>query len=119
MNELREYSLPSFLQVHSLSEIGAAYVQGAIGRLHQGELEAIKLAQEVQVDFVVLDDLLARRKAQGLSLKVIGTVGLLLLLEKRRLLDAEQCWQKIRQLTDEHSMYLAPKLLEQIKSKLL
>lgn len=94
-------------------------MQGALGRLHHGELEAIVLAQEIAADYVVLDDLLARRKAQRMAIGVIGTVGLLLLLEKRNLLSAEQIWQKIRQLTEQHGMYLAPQLLQQIKNQLL
>jgi hypothetical protein len=49
---------------------------------------------------------------------VIGTVGLLLLLEKRKLLSAEQTWQKLQQFTEQHGMYLAP-LLQQIKIRLL
>jgi len=94
-------------------------VQGALGRLYQGELETIVLAQEIAVDYVVLDDLLTRRKAQRLGLDVMGTLGLLLFLEKRSVLSAEQAWRKIRQLTEQHSMYLSPQLLQQIKIQLL
>jgi len=119
IHELHEYSSPAFIKVGTLSAIGAAYVQGALGRLHQGELEAMLLAREIAADYVVLDDLLARRKAQRLELKVIGTLGLLLLIEKRGILNAEQTWQKIRQLTEQHGMYLSPPLLQQIKNKLL
>jgi predicted nucleic acid-binding protein len=119
VNELHEYTPPSFIEVVTVSATGAAYVQGALGRLHQGELEAIILAQEKMADYVVLDDLLARRKAHSLAIDVIGTVGLLLLLEKRKLLSAEQTWQKMQQLTEQHGMYLAPQLLQQIKTRLL
>jgi len=49
----------------------------------------------------------------------MGTLGLLLFLEKRRVLSAEQAWRKIRQLTEQHSMYLSPQLLQQIKIQLL
>jgi len=90
IQELRDYALPTFIKAGSLSAIGAAYIQGALGQLHQGELEAIELS----VDFVVLDDLLARRKAQRLEINAIGTLGLLLLFEKRGLLTAEKVWQK-------------------------
>ncbi len=119
IQELHEYTLPAFIKVRTLSATGEAYVQGALGRLHQGELEAIVLAQEIAVDYVVRDDLLARRKAQRVGLDVIGTLGLLLFLEKRSVLDAEQAWQKIQQLTEQHSMYLSPQLLQQIKIQLL
>jgi predicted nucleic acid-binding protein len=96
INELHEYTPPSFIEVVTVSTTGAAYVQGALGRLHQGELGAIILAQEITADYVVLDDLLARRKAHNLAVDVIGTVGLLLLLEKQKLLSAEQTWQKLQ-----------------------
>jgi len=81
-------------------------------------LEAIVLAQEIAADYVVLDDLLARRKAQRLGLSVIGTLGLLLLLEKRSVLSAEEVWQKIQELIRYHGMYLAPQILQQIKNQL-
>jgi predicted nucleic acid-binding protein len=118
INELHEYTPPAFIKVGTLSAIGKAYVQGALGRLHQGELEAIILAREIAADYVVLDDLLARRKAQRLDVNVIGTIGLLLLFEKCGLLNAEQIWQKIQLLTEQHGMYLSPPLLQQIKNKL-
>jgi predicted nucleic acid-binding protein len=98
--------------------MGAAYVQGVVGRLHQGELEAIVLAQELSADYVVLDDLLARQKAQRLAINVIGTLGLLLLLEKRGLLTADDVWQKIILLTQQHGLYLSPKILQHIQFKL-
>ena len=119
IQELRDYAPPTFIKSRSLSAIGAAYIQGALGQLHQGELEAIVLAQELSADFVVLDDLLARRKAQRLEINVIGTLGLLLLIEKRGLLTAEKVWQKIALLTRQHGLYLSPKILHQIQIKLL
>ena len=117
--ELHEHELPAFIQAHALSEVGLGYVRGALGRLHQGELETIVLAKELAADYVVLDDLLARRKAQRLGLQVIGTVGLLLWMEKEQLLDAGQTWEKLQQLTERHGMYLSPSLREQLKQQLL
>ncbi|KAB8318728.1 DUF3368 domain-containing protein [Tolypothrix campylonemoides VB511288] len=43
-----------------------------------GEAEAIALAMELGDVFMILDDRNARRIAQQLGLKVIGTVGMLL-----------------------------------------
>ena len=50
IEELRDYSPPSFIKARSLSTNGAAYAQGALGRLHQGELETMLLAQELSAD---------------------------------------------------------------------
>lgn len=122
-DELLDYTLPDSLHLSEVSEVGAAFVRGAIGQLHQGELEAIVLAQELASDYVVLDDLLTRRKAKRLGVKVIGTIGilllLLLLLEKRGALNAKQTWEKIVQLVEQHNMYLSPHMLEQLKEQLL
>jgi predicted nucleic acid-binding protein len=119
VDELRDYQLPVNIHMRALSLEGAAYVRGALGRLHQGELEAIILAKELIVDYVILDDLLARRKAQRLGIQVMGTLGILLLLKKRRLLSAETTWLKIEQLTEQHGLYVSPHLLQQIKCQLL
>ena len=47
-------------------------------QVDEGEAEAIALAMELGDVFVILDDRNARRIAEQLSLKVIGTVGMLL-----------------------------------------
>ena len=118
-SELGDYSLPSFMRVEALSITGDAYVRGALGQLHRGELSAMVLAQETQADFVIQDDLLARKKAQRLGLKVMGTLGLLLLMAKSNILTPLQVWQHINELTGQHGMYLSPLLMEQIRQRLL
>jgi len=117
-DELRDDNLQTQLALCEVSQIGAAYVRGTIGSLHQGEFEAIVLAQELNADYVVLDDLLARRKAKRLGLQVMGTIGILLFLEKRKKLNANQAWEKIMELTEQYSMYLSPHILEYLKGQL-
>jgi len=119
IDELQDYPLPVNMQISNLSSEGAAYVRGALGRLHQGELEAIILAQELLANYVILDDLLARRKAQRLGMNVMGSMGILLLFKKRGLFSAETTWLKIKQLTEQHGLYVSPHLLQQIKNQLL
>lgn len=43
----------------------------------RGEAEAIALAQSHEVSLVLIDDAKARRVAQQLGLRILGTVGLL------------------------------------------
>ncbi|MEO0011945.1 MAG: hypothetical protein RLZZ535_334 [Cyanobacteriota bacterium] len=47
-------------------------------QMDEGEAEAIALALELENVLLILDDKKARRVAQQMSLKVIGTVGMLL-----------------------------------------
>ena len=68
VDELNGYELPAFIKVQSISRESRAYVRGALDQLHNGELEAMMLAQEIGADYVVLDDLLAKRKAQRLDI---------------------------------------------------
>ncbi len=58
-------------------------VQALLESLGDGESEAIALAIELNADFLILDDLKARKIARKLGLRVIGTAGLLLLAKKR------------------------------------
>jgi predicted nucleic acid-binding protein len=47
--------------------------------LDAGESEAIVLAQELKAAYVLMDDAVARRKAQLIELRVTGTLGILLM----------------------------------------
>lgn len=48
------------------------------GALHDGEVETMILAKEMDADLVIMDDGLARRHAKYLGLAITGTVGVLL-----------------------------------------
>ncbi|AJC71341.1 hypothetical protein X802_03565 [Thermococcus guaymasensis DSM 11113] len=55
--------------------------------LGAGESEAIALAIDLGADFLILDDLKARKIARELGINVIGTAGVLLLAKKRGIVD--------------------------------
>ena len=100
--------LPDFMQIVTLSARGEAFVSGALGRLHRGELEALFLAQETRANFVALDDLLAREKAKELGLRVIGTLGILLLAHKRAFLSSKETRERLTNLVEKHGLYFHP-----------
>jgi len=56
--------------------------------LSWGESATIVLAKELGADWVLIDDLEARRVASHRNLPVIGTIGTLLLAQRRGLLDS-------------------------------
>lgn len=63
--------------------------------LDRGESETIVLAEELCVDYVILDDERARDAARCLNLEVIGTIGLLVRAKKKGLV------KKVKPLLDE------------------
>lgn len=110
--------LPPFVQVAELSDLGQAFVRGALGRLHQGELEVMTLAREQGIGFVALDDRTARRRAGQMGLQPIGTLGILLLAHKRGLLDGDVVAAKIDALVNTHGLFVSSELLMKIRGTL-
>jgi predicted nucleic acid-binding protein len=76
------------------------------------------LAHELQADYVCIDDLPARRKAQRLGLQVIGTVGVLQLAYRSGYLPARTFSRYLDDLTQIHGMYLSPEILCKLKEPL-
>jgi predicted nucleic acid-binding protein len=56
--------------------------------LHAGEREALALALEIPDAIVVVDDGAARREAAALGLRLVGTVGVLVLARQKGLVPA-------------------------------
>ena len=110
--------LPDFIECPSLSETGHAFVRGAIGNLHRGELEAMVLAREQGIDLVATDDKAARNRATQLGLRPIGTLGLIVLAERLGHLDASTAARNIDDLVDIHGLDLSPQIRRQIRGRL-
>ena len=76
--------LPSFIRVEPVAaELPVRFLKL---NLHAGESEAIALALERGIQGIILDDKQAREIAAELGLKVIGTLGLLILAKRKDLL---------------------------------
>ena len=76
--------LPSFISVEPVAaDLPVRFLKL---NLHAGESEAIALALERGVQGIILDDKQAREIADELGLKVIGTLGLLILAKRKGLL---------------------------------
>ena len=61
-----------------------------------GEAEAISLAMEMQATLLLIDDRRARREAEGRGLSVAGTLNVLGVAAKRRLIDLRSTIEKLR-----------------------
>lgn len=113
--EIGDVVLPEFIQVTAISEFGQHYVSGAIGALHAGELEAIRLTEEIEADIVILDDLRARQKAKSQNQTVTGTLGILMLAKEQGFIEKATFVEYLDALVHQHGMWLSEKLLQKLK----
>ena len=107
LDELTDYTAPKFINKSIISDLGKAFVTGSLGALYRGELEAIVLARELNADFVLLDDHLARKKAKRMGIKIIGTLGVLLLACKNEFIKSHDVKHCINALTTQHNMFIS------------
>jgi uncharacterized protein len=80
-------------------------------RLGEGEWEALALAVELRAEWIILDDLPARRSAEASGLNVIGTLGTLVTAKRAGLLNS------IRPELDalvRTSFFLSPRLYDEL-----
>ena len=78
--------------------------------LDYGERQALALAKEIHAELVLLDDKVARRRAEQESLKVKGTLGVVSDAAKAGLLNFRETVEMLRRT----SMHMDPKLVERI-----
>ena len=79
--------------------------------LGAGESEAVCLYEEIDANLLIIDDLEGRRVAERLGIKITGTLGVLLLAKKEKLIDA------VKPLLDEivsHGFRVADELYKDI-----
>ena len=91
---LQETELPGVKEIREATWIETLQVQNALAvsllktDLDGGEAEAIVLAKEVNADYLLVDEKKARRIARNSGLRIMGTLGILVLGVKRELLPA-------------------------------
>ncbi len=76
--------LPGWIEVLEVKH--KHLIQVLLEYLHRGEAESIALATELQGAVIALDDKKARIAARRLGLRVIGTLGILILAKKKGLI---------------------------------
>ena len=102
-------TLPAWLRMVPLQEaVPADVIRPSLGH---GEREALSLAAELDADWLILDDLAARRVARTLHLRVTGTLGVLLASKRRGFIPL------VRPSLDrliEQSFFLSPQLYAEL-----
>ncbi|MEM1558377.1 MAG: DUF3368 domain-containing protein [Thermoproteota archaeon] len=73
-------------------------VNALLDPLAIGEAESIALAVEEKADYIVLDDMLARRRAISMGLNVIGTLRILRLMYDAKLIGRSEVLNSLEKL---------------------
>jgi predicted nucleic acid-binding protein len=84
---------PDWLKVEETPQI----VDSKLDEIQIGERQAIVLAQQIQPEFIVLDDRRARRLAYDRGLNVIGTLGILTTAAEKGLITLRETLADLKQ----------------------
>lgn len=85
-------------------------------KLHQGEINAILLALQSEVEIILLDDEEARIFARKLKIKVKGTLGILIELFKQKFLELEEALKYLKKINA--IMYLSSDVYSYVENEL-
>ena len=85
-------------------------------KLHQGEINAILLALQLEVENILLDDEEARIFARKLKIKVKGTLGILIELFKQKFLELEEALKYLKKINA--IMYLSSDVYSYVEDEL-
>ena len=95
-------------------ELAEASTAGTEPSLHVGERAPILLARQEAADWVLLDDQLARERAQELVLRVKGTLGVIVEAFRRQLLAAEEVELVFQAILDRDDISISDALVHRV-----
>ena len=101
---------PQWLEISSEVPV----TDSKLSELHEGERDAIALAQHVRADALIIDERRGRQEAEARGLIVIGTLGVLVSARERGLVNLAEAIDRLRQT----SFHASPKLLAMILERL-
>jgi predicted nucleic acid-binding protein len=82
--------------------------------LHQGEVEALQLASQQPIEFLLTDDTAARLAARQIGVAVHGTIGVLLRSIRSRQRTATEVVEILSSLPAKSTLHLKKSLLDEI-----
>ncbi len=86
--------------------------------LDLGEQDVILLGQELQADWLIIDERLGRRIAQAMGFQVKGTLGIFLVAHQLNLISQADALKAVEKLSHS-SVRLSPRLIAWFKAQLL
>jgi predicted nucleic acid-binding protein len=89
----------------------------ALMGLDLGEQDVILLGQELDADWLIIDERLGRKIAQAMGFRVKGTLGLFLVAYQLQVLTQAEVDKAVNRLADS-SIRLSPRLINWLKSQL-
>lgn len=103
-------SWPAFISI--LAPIGTEPSLQGNQRLHQGEIEALSLALERKVDFVLMDERAGRAAAASLGLGSLGVLGILIQAKRNALL--REVSPVLDELETKAGFWISPSLRQRV-----
>ena len=100
---------PVWLQVRAPADMSREFPP----TLGTGECEAIALAEEIQADYLLIDDWAGRREAQRRNLIIQGTLGLLRFAAQKGMADLPNTIARLRETSFHASEELIQSMLDE------
>lgn len=100
---------PAWLEIATPKTIATE----VLAHLDSGERDAILLAEEMDADLLILDELKGRRAAESRGLAVIGTLGVLRDAASLNLLDLPAALERLSRT----NFHLSPAILNRLRRK--
>jgi predicted nucleic acid-binding protein len=110
---------PVWLKIHNLTSAmqqQASAWQHA-GLLHGGESEALALAQAIKPDWFITDDAAARLMAESLGIEVHGSIGVVLWMAAKKLVNQTQAETCLTGL-EKSSLWVSSKVRSEARAAL-
>lgn len=80
------------------------------GLLDEGEAEALAYAQEIEADLFLSDDTAARTMGQSLGQEVRGSLGIILYLAAKGVLNRNKAFQVLDNLENQSTLWMSAKV---------